>query len=451
MVTFTHRAPGTPAEDWATHPRASGLPTLQLDPNVERVVVVAAHPDDESLGAGGLLARAHRSGLDVVVVVATDGESSHPRSRTHSATLLATIRRAEMQAALRALAPGAALHLLGLPDGGLAQREHDLVAALVDLVGDGRHTLVVGPWRRDGHPDHEAAGRAVATTAARTGARLLEYPVWFWHWGDPYHAAWDDFRALQLTDAERSAKATAMEAHRSQAQPLSDQPGDEAILSPDLQEHFSGPLEIYVAEPPSDSALDDLHARDRDPWGTDSRWYETRKRSLLLAALPRQKFGHALEVGCSTGALAADLAPRCDDLVVVDASRHAVAAAQSRLGHLEGVRVERAAVPLEWPVPPEGGFDLIVLSEVGYFLSPRDLDELVTRVGDSLAADGVVVLCHWRHEVVGWPFDGPAVHQTFTRARIRPVAARYGDRDVELLVLAAPGALPDPRPSGCAG
>ena len=100
----------------------------------------------------------------------------------------------------------------------------------------------------------------------------------------------------------------------------------------------------------------------------------------------------------------------------------------------------------EWPASTAGGFDLIVVSEVGYFLSPRDLDGLVARVRTSLAPDGVVVLCHWRHEVVGWPLDGPAVHETFTAAGIRPVVARYGDRDVELLVLAALGVLPDPRP-----
>ena len=140
--------------------------------------------------------------------------------------------------------------------------------------------------------------------------------------------------------------------------------------------------------------------------------YFASQRSLLLAALPRAEFRNALEVGCSTGALAADLAPRCHDLVVVDASPHAVATAQARLGRLDGVHVRRAAVPLEWPAATAGGFDLIVVSEVGYFLSPRDLDGLVTRVRTSLAPEGVVALCHWRHEVVGWPLDGPAVQTT---------------------------------------
>ena len=100
------------------------------------------------------------------------------------------------------------------------------------------------------------------------------------------------------------------------------------LLGEDLLRHFAGDQEIYVAEAPSDVALDDLHADGRDPWGTDSRWYEIRKRALLLAALPRAEFRHGLEVGSSTGALAADLATRCGDLLVIDAGDHAVASAR---------------------------------------------------------------------------------------------------------------------------
>ena len=209
--------------------------------------------------------------------------------------------------------------------------------------------------------------------------------------------------------------------------------------------HFAGPIERYVAEPAEDFALDDLHAADADPWGVDSRWYETRKRTLLLAALPRPRFRHGLEIGSSTGALAADLATRCDDLLVVDASAHAVAAARRRLRDAGSVRVEQHRVPEEWPTPPDGGFDLVVVSEVGYFLIPHGLDDLVGRIRRSLAPDGVLVLCHWRHDIAGWPLDGPLVHTVMTRADVRPVLARYEDRDFELLVLADPGELPDPQ------
>ncbi len=442
MVRFTHDAPGTSPSAWRDDPRWADVAPLTLPS--ERVVVLAAHPDDESLGAGGLLARAHRQGLQVVVVCATDGEASHPRSPTHSQAALADVRRRELREAVDAVAPGAALHLLGLPDGALSEHEDAVVTALVDLLGDGEHTLVVAPWRSDGHPDHEAAGRAASTAAARTGARLAQYPVWAWHWGDPADAPWDRWRSLELDDDERRARAAAQAAHRSQVGPLSDEPGDETLLGEELLRHFAGPRETYVLEPAEDGALDRLHAASPDPWGVDERFFEARKRALLVAALPRERFRHAVEVGGSTGALAEALAERCDDLVVLDSSRAAVAAARARLGHLSHVRVEEALVPRQWPPAPEGGLDLVVVSEVGYFLSPAALRDLLSRIGRDLAADGVLVLCHWRHDVVGWPLDGPAVHEAAVAAEVRPVLARYRDRDVELLVLADESCLPEP-------
>ena len=445
-MTFSHDEPGTLAASWTEHPRWPGLAALDLDLGAfDRLVVLAAHPDDESLGAGGLIARAHRHGLAVVVVAATDGEGSHPGSPTHSRDELAAVRRTEVRDAVRALAPTATTHSWGLPDGALSDRADELLAALVRLVGDGRRTLLVAPWRHDGHTDHEAAGRAAATAAVRTGARLLEYPIWWWHWGRPDRAPWDRLRVLDLDEAESAARARAQAAHRSQTEPLSDQAGAEVLLSASFLQHFAGPRETYVVEPAEDTALDDLHARVSDPWGTDSRWYELRKRSLLLAALPRPTFRHGLEIGSSTGALAADLASRCQQLLVVDSSAEAVTTARARLQGIDTVRVEQLTVPREWPAPPAGGFDLVVLSEVGYFLSPADLDRLVERLRTDLADDGVVVLCHWRHPIVGWPLDGAAVHTVLTSAGLRPVVADYRDRDLELLVLADPAELPDPE------
>ncbi len=447
-MTFSAADAGTGADQWAADPHIAHLPRVVLDPaEVEHVVVLAAHPDDESLGAGGLLSQAARTGLRVTLVVATNGEASHPASSTHSAEQLAILRQEELRRAVGSLAPTASIELLGHPDGRLADHEQGLLVALVELVGDGRRTLLAAPWRHDGHADHEAAGRVAAAAAARTGARLLEYPIWFWHWGTPSSAPWGRFRVLALDDVDVVAKAAAQALHRSQVEPLSDQPGDEVLLGEDLLRHFAGDREIYVAEAPSDLALDDLHAQDEDPWGTDSRWYEIRKRALLLAALPRAEFRHALEVGSSTGALAADLAHRCHNLLVIDAGGHAVAAARKRLGSIGHVRVEQRVVPHEWPEPPEQGFDLIVLSEVGYFLSPRDLDEVVGKIRATLADDGVLVLCHWRHEITGWPLDGPGVHAIVVAAGVRPVAARYVDHDFELLVLTAEGELPDPQAS----
>ncbi|WP_193613748.1 PIG-L family deacetylase [Nocardioides lijunqiniae] len=433
---FRHDVAGTSAADWDRHlgadvPRAPDLTAYS------RVVVLAAHPDDESLGAGGLMATAAAQGLEVALVLCTLGEASHPDSATHTPERLAALRHGEAVAALAELAPVATPRVLGLPDGGVAAAEDALATRLVEVVGDGRDTLLVAPWRRDGHPDHDAAGRAAATAAARTGATLWEYPVWAWHWGRPDDAPWSHLHRLELSAAALGAKQRAMAAHVSQVAPLSAQPGDETLLGPDLLAHFARPSEHFVLEPPVDEALDDLHADGADPWGADSRWYERRKRALLLAALPRDRFERGLEVGASRGALARDLAARCDSLLALEQGVQAASSAREQLADLSRVEVRRASVPDEWP---DARFDLVVLSEVGYFLSPSALDGLVDRLSGSLTDDGVVVLCHWRHPVEGWVLDGPDVHAVVRAAAARsalpPVAASYVDRDVELLVLA---------------
>ena len=189
----------------------------------------------------------------------------------------------------------------------------------------------------------------------------------------------------------------------------------------------------------ADTALDDLHAEQEDPWGTDDRWYEARKRDLLLAVLPRRRHGRALEVGCSAGALAAVLRERVTSLVAADRSPAALRAARERLGTTADLRL--MDLPHEWP---EGSFDLVVVSEVGYFLSPSALDLLVERVAGCLERDGTVLLSHWRHPVAGWALDGPDVHERFAERLGRPLQAAYDDRDVQVRVHAHDPVWPDP-------
>ncbi|GAA1764760.1 hypothetical protein GCM10009795_009110 [Nocardioides hankookensis] len=428
---FRHDEAGTPQSVWAADPSWATVPPVELDPQLQRIVVVAAHPDDESLGTAGLLATASDLGISVELVLATAGEASHPQSPTLPPDRLARARLAESRAALAEVAAGSATTYLRVPDGQVEAFEEHLVDALVRIVGDGRHTLMLSPWRHDGHPDHEACGRAAAVAARRSGAELLQYPVWFWHWGTSKHMPWSRVRRLALSPSAMAAKRAAIGSHRTQVRPLSPVAGDEQLLRDDFLEHFLVPTETYLDEPTDDPALDDLHRQQEDPWGVDSRWYELRKRALTTAALPRPAYGRTLEVGCSTGALAADLADRSRDLLAVDASPAAVSAATARLGTRPGVAVERRDLPGDWP---PGEFDLVVLSEVGYFLSPRDLDHLVARIDAALAPDGDLVLCHWRHPIVGWPLDGPTVHDRVRSRLSRPEVGTYRERDFELAV-----------------
>ncbi|HXH77167.1 bifunctional PIG-L family deacetylase/class I SAM-dependent methyltransferase [Nocardioides sp.] len=435
-VEFSHDGPGTPVRTWDVALAERPLAILELPPTPGLLVVLGAHPDDESLGVAGLINTLSRRGWQIAVISATAGEGSHPSSPTLTREELGDRRRDELDRAIEAVAPAADVTCLGLPDGEVAEHEDELVRHLVAVVGDrGAQTVLCAPWRKDGHPDHEAAGRAAAIAARRTGARLLEYPVWLWHWGSAPDLPWQVARAWHLDDEARTAKRSAIAAHTSQVLPISDRPGDEVLLVPQMLAHFTRGSEVVVEDPSpiSDAALDEVHRSRPDPWQVDS-WYERRKRALTVASLPREHYSRALEIGCSIGALAEDLAARCDQLLAVDSSPAAVAAAGARLAALPNVEVRLTVMPDGWP---EGLFDLVSVSEVGYFLSPRELDELIRRAFDSLAPGGHIVLCHWRHQPVGWPLDGPVVHDAF-RARAATELVALEEPDFLLHVLGGP-------------
>jgi LmbE family N-acetylglucosaminyl deacetylase len=440
---FTAAGPGTSAAVWGRHLTPDCLEAARLD-GVRRVVVVSAHPDDESLGAGGLVATAVSLDLAVDLVCVTDGEGSHPRSPTHTPTDLGNRRATELIHAARALGVDPArTRRLRLPDGGLDAHVGDLTTALVELVGDGRDTVIAAPWVDDGHPDHEAVGRAASAAARRTGAQLWEFPIWFWHWASPRDALARRLRPFALGAPATERKRRAIAAHRSQVSDLSTLDGDETLLTPELLAHFAGEHEWFVitpAEDCADDALDRLHQETPDPWGVDSRWYEQRKRALLLAALPRARFRHALEIGCSTGALTEALAERASRVLGVDRSVTALNAARRRVSGLSHVAVADLDVPQGWP--DEGPFDLVVVSEVGYFLSPQALDSLVDRIAACISRDGVLVLCHWRHPVEGWVADAAEVHRRFHQGPLPALQAEYRDRDVEIRIHA--DRWPDP-------
>ncbi|WP_058835770.1 SAM-dependent methyltransferase [Luteimonas abyssi] len=170
-----------------------------------------------------------------------------------------------------------------------------------------------------------------------------------------------------------------------------------------------------------------LHAQP-DPWGVTRRWYEQRKRALLMASLPQARFSRCWEAGCSVGALTAALAERCEAVVATDAAAAAVERASQRLSAFGHVRVERQALPDVWP---DGTFDLIVVSELAYYLDAGALDRFVDGLPGMLREGGTLVACHWR-----WPFDDrrletDRIHAAFARIGL-PSLLSYRDADIAL-------------------
>jgi SAM-dependent methyltransferase len=166
-----------------------------------------------------------------------------------------------------------------------------------------------------------------------------------------------------------------------------------------------------------------------DPWGFRNRWYERRKRLLTLALLPREHYRCAFEPGCGNGELSAQLAGRCDHLLAADLNETAVRLAAGRVASASHVRVERRSVPHEWP---EGAFDLIVISELAYYLSAPDLERLAERIKASLTPDGTLLACHWRRPFDAAPQSAACVHALLDARCGLTRLVRHEDPDVLL-------------------
>ncbi|KRA02767.1 MAG: SAM-dependent methyltransferase [Achromobacter sp.] len=141
-----------------------------------------------------------------------------------------------------------------------------------------------------------------------------------------------------------------------------------------------------------------LYRADPDPWRVASAWYERRKRGLVLAALRRERYRHAFEPGCGTGEMTRCLALRCARVCAVDVAPAAAAQCRTRVDGegMDHVQVLALDLPRQWPDTPAGGFDLIVVSEVAYYLDDAALSLFLSGVDASLAEHGEIVACHWR-------------------------------------------------------
>ncbi|MCW8306034.1 nodulation S family protein [Acidiphilium sp. PA] len=162
-----------------------------------------------------------------------------------------------------------------------------------------------------------------------------------------------------------------------------------------------------------------LYDANPDPWNFEGSAYELRKYRATLSALGGQQFNRALEVGCSIGVLTSLLAPRCVSLFAVDIVESALAAARVRCAAMAQVEFALLRVPEEWPAGQV--FDLILLSEVLYFLTPADIGRVAAHVTNALAPGGSVVLVNYT-EQIDEPCSGDQAADVFiaaTQAQLR--------------------------------
>jgi SAM-dependent methyltransferase len=152
-----------------------------------------------------------------------------------------------------------------------------------------------------------------------------------------------------------------------------------------------------------------MYATETDPWRFATSPYERDKYAATLAALPRARYTSALDVGCSIGVFTHQLCPRCDALIGLDVVPSVLDAARARCADCANARFMLAAVPGTWP---EGRFDLILISEVAYYLDRADLARLVARVESAVLPEADIVLVHWLG-ITHYPLSGDEAAEGF--------------------------------------
>lgn len=240
-----------PYPNWFEHPEA--IPLLEIETLIRAdfktpILIVAPHPDDETLGCGGAIALLRQFELSVEVLIVSDGTKSHPNSIAYPAPALRRLRERESLAALKILGiKPQAVTFWGLPDGAISNTKSAIARCYSHLTNLKPATIFL-PWRGDPHADHRASWQ-ILTTACRHLAlppRIIEYPIW----------DWDDNQRGKLPDAVRvwrlninkvlPLKTKAISQYRSQISDLIDDDPHGFRLTPQMLQNFTQPWEIYL-------------------------------------------------------------------------------------------------------------------------------------------------------------------------------------------------------------
>lgn len=396
----------------------------RLSADIGNLLILAPHPDDESLGCGGLIALLKEAGSSVSIIFVTSGSASHT-SKSFPPTTLSKIRESEAVRACSELGVHiSALRFLRAPDSklsGLQGKDMDIIIQnIVEEFEKGDFSSIALPWRRDPHPDHRMVNAIgeLAIKKLQANVTKFEYPIWLWKNGDetdwPLEGETIACR-LDITSVFYK-KWRAVERHRSQlGKIISDDPNG-FELTEELLEPFKTDTEYFFVTRRELKTLDSgyfekLYSRQVDPWNFRNSDYEQRKYRRSIQVLGHRNFKCGLELGCSIGIQTGMLSQICDKLIAVDISEVAVGEAKKNCPGKSNITFRTMDVVRKFPI---GKYDLVTCCEIGYYLEMEHLKKLFLNISEAMLPNGKLLLVHWTPLVPDYPLSGDEVHDYFS-------------------------------------
>lgn len=218
-----------------------------------RALIVAPHPDDETLGCGGAIALLRSLNCHVQVLVISDGTLSHPRSQKYPADKLLALREAETLSALKLLGVEANdVTFLRMQDGSIPTQYQSAVASCCAYITQVAPQMIFLPWRYDPHADHQATWKLIhkVLNDLPLSPRLIEYPIWDWDSDQRGNlpASFEVTTWRLNISAVVELKQKAIAAYRSQTTDLIDDDPGGFRLTPEMLANFTHPWEVYIEE-----------------------------------------------------------------------------------------------------------------------------------------------------------------------------------------------------------
>lgn len=407
----------------------------QADPNyIDRLnninccLVMVPHPDDESLACAGLIAILIDRKVKINVILTTNGSMSHPNSKKYPSHQLVKLRKKEFEDALKLVGVGTdAIKYYNAQDGsmptigdlGFEELEDKLTKDLITIKPD----LILVPYELDSHDDHKATHQLLISSLLKSKIirpKIWEYPVWLYERANIEEIPKLKKGELIAVDiiSQLSLKKRCIYAHQSQTTLMIDDDPNGFMLSTNMIENFIKGIEYFMERKKlnnqttlSKKYFDDVYTNSTDPWNFETSDYERNKYCETVSAIPQNNYSKALEIGCSIGVLTKMLSQRCEHLLAMDINEIALTKVRERFtGSSNKVEFLLGGIPQDFP---SGNFDLIVMSEVGYYLSMNDLIKARKKIWEALNTNGILILVHWIHFVHDYPLTGDEVHDLF--------------------------------------